>query len=232
MKHFGTGLSELHKDLAAIIRSQNQFEETKRLFLELHSMLHLSAISNTKQNEVDSLLGDLETHEYSIMVTPRAETIAWALWHITRIEDLTMNILVANDDQLFGDEWQKQLNASITDTGNALSDDEIMELSRQLNIGKLIEYRNVVGLKTRTIVQSLSPSDMKRKVSTQGLERIKQIGGVTSQESSMWLLDYWGGKDVAGLMLMPPTRHLIMHLNDCSKWKQHIREGRKCFRTA
>ena len=143
-----------------------------------------------------------------------------------------MNILVANDEQLFGDEWQKQLNASITDTGNALSDDEIMELSQQFNIEKLIEYRNVVGQKTRAIVQSLSLGDMKRKVSAQGLERIKQIGGVTSQEGSLWLLDYWGGKDVAGLLLMPPTRHLIMHLNDCSKWKQHIREGRKCFRTA
>ena len=54
MKYFGNGLSELHKDLSAIIRSNSQFEEAKRLFLKLHSMLHLSAVSDTEQNEVEA----------------------------------------------------------------------------------------------------------------------------------------------------------------------------------
>lgn len=230
MKYFGDGLSELHKELNAAIRKPDKLEEAKRLFLEIHSRLHMSSITGTEENEVDNLLNDLAPYEYSIMPTPNDETIAWALWHIARIEDLTMGILVANDEQLFDGKWKERLNAPISDTGNALSDDEIIELSRRLNMEELIAYRNAVGQRTRMIVKSLSADDMKRKASPQGLETIKQAGGVTNQEASLWLLDFWGRKDVAGLLLMPPTRHVILHLNDCCKWKQHIRRGKKCFR--
>lgn len=230
MKYFGDGLSGLHKELNAIIRKPDKLEEAKRLFLEIHSRLHMSSITETEENEVDNLLNDLAPYEYSIMPTPNDETIAWALWHIARIEDLTMGILVANDEQLFDGKWKERLNAPISDTGNALSDDEIIELSRRLNMKELIAYRNAVGQRTRMIVKSLSADDMKRKASPQGLETIKQAGGVTNQEASLWLLDFWGRKDVAGLLLMPPTRHVILHLNDCCKWKQHIRRGKKCFR--
>lgn len=230
MKYFGNELSELHKELNSIIRKPDELEEAKLSFFELHSKLHLSSITETEQNDVDILLNDLRRSEYCIMPSSKDETIAWVLWHITRIEDLTMNILVANREQVFDDKWKVQLNVSISDTGNALSDDEIMELSCQLNIKKLIAYRNAVGKSTRDIVKSLSPEDMKRKVSKQGIEAIKQAGGVTNQEDSLWLLDFWSKKDVAGLLLMPPTRHVIMHLNDCCKWKQRIRENKKLFR--
>lgn len=229
MKYFGNRPSELHKELSAIIRKQGKLDEAKQLFLELHSNVHLSSITGTSLNEVDNLLGDLEPHEYRIMPTAKDQTIAWVLWHIARIEDLTMGILVANDKQVFDDEWKEQLN-TISDTGNALSGDEIIQLSRQVNIKKLVAYRTAVGKRTRDIVRSLSANDMQRRVSAQGLEAIKQAGGVTEQDESRWLLDFWGKKDVAGLLLMPPTRHVIMHLNDCCKWKQHIREKKKCFR--
>lgn len=229
MKYFGNGLSELHKELNAIIRKPDKLDEAKQLFLELHSKLHLSSITRTSPNEVDNLLNDLAPHEFNIMPTSKDQTIAWVLWHTARIEDLTMGILVAEGKQLFDGEWKKQLN-TISDTGNALSKDEIVQLSRKLNIETLIAYRNAVGQRTLKIVKSLSANDMKRVVSAQGLTAIKQAGGVTDQDDSLWLLDFWSKKDVAGLLLMPPTRHVIGHLNDCCKWKQHIREKKKCFR--
>lgn len=232
MKYFGNGLSELHKELNAIIRRPDKLPEAKKLFCEIHSRLHLSSMTDTEHNEVDALLEDLTAEEYKIMPTSKDETIAWVLWHIARIEDLTMNILIADSPQLFNDEWKRRLNAPVTDTGNALSDDEIMELSTRLNIKELIAYRNAVGQRTQSIVASLSAQDMKRRVSAQGIEAVKQSGGVTAHENSIWLLDFWGKKDVSGLLLMPPTRHVMLHLNDCCKWKLHIRQNKKCFRHA
>jgi len=231
MKHFGAGLSELHKELNTIIRKQDKVEYAKRLFLDLHAALHLSPISGRAKNEVDQLLCDLSPHEYRIMPTAKDETIAWVLWHIARIEDLTMGILVADSEQLFNDEWRKQLNTPISDTGNALTDDEIMEFSKQINIDKLIAYRNAVGQRTCDIVKTLTATDMKRRVTSLGLATIRQIGGVTDQKDSLWLLDFWSKKDVAGILLMPPTRHVMLHLNDCCKWKQQIRERKKYFRS-
>ena len=174
MKYFGEGLSEKHKELSRIIRKPSMLEQAAQLFLEIHASLHLSRISGTQPNEVDALLSDLTDSEYAVMPSGRDETIAWVLWHIARIEDLTMGILAAKGNQLFNEEWQKRLNVSITDTGNALTDDEIMLLSKNINTAELISYRNAVGERTRKIVRELDSEALKRKVSCEDIARIRQ----------------------------------------------------------
>ena len=193
MKYFGAGLSESHKELNRIIRKPELIEQTKELFLEIHGKLHLSVVSGNERNEVDELVGDLREDEYAIMPTAKDETIAWVLWHISRIEDLTMNILVNGEKQIFNEDWQTRMNSPIRDTGNALSDNQIIQLSKSLRIQELLEYRKL------------------------------EEGGITNHEDSIWLLDFWAKKDIAGILLMPPTRHVMLHLNDCCKWKLAIR---------
>jgi len=231
MKYFGEGLSEKHKELNQIIRRADKIEQSKELFLELHARLHLSEISNTEHNEVDALIGDLMNNEYAIMPTAKDETIAWVIWHIARIEDLTMAILVAGEEQLFNDEWKQKLNSPITDTGNALCDNEIINLSKSLVLHELLNYRNEVGKRTRQIVKSLLIDAIRRKVSPQGLDKILLEGGVTKQEESIWLLNFWGKKDIAGILLMPPTRHVMLHMNDCCKWKELFRARKTFYRS-
>ena len=108
MKYFGRGLSEQHKELSSIIRKTSETERSKDLFLQIHAKLHSSVVSGTDKNEVDNLLCDLKQNEYAIMPTGKDETIAWGLWHIARIEDLTMNILVARKEQVFNQDWKEQ----------------------------------------------------------------------------------------------------------------------------
>ncbi|MBV7275635.1 DinB family protein [Clostridium thailandense] len=230
MKYFGEGLSEKHKELSKIIRNKDKISQAKLLFLDIHANLHLSETEGTIQNEVDNLIRDLKENEYAIMPKTKDETIAWVIWHIARIEDLTMNMLVAEKNQLFNEEWKSRMNISITDTGNTLTDDEIMYFSHSINIKEMLCYWNAVGESTKEIINNLQAEDMKRKVLTIDLERILDSGGVTKQKDSIWLLDFWGKKDVAGILLMPPTRHVIMHLNDCCKWKEHIRADKKIYR--
>lgn len=97
-------------------------------------------------------------------------------------------------------------------------------------IEELLNYRDAVGLRTQEIVKNLKPEDMKRTVPQERLDRIVDIGGLTEQKDSIWLLNYWGEKDYAGLLLMPPTRHLMMHINDCYNLKEAIRTKKKFFR--
>lgn len=223
MKYFGENLGEKHKELSSIIRREEMFDRARELFLEIHAALHLSEATGTKRNEVDSLIEDLQDWEYTIMPTARDETIAWALWHMARIEDLTMNYLVAGREQVFNEAWRKKIKVGITDTGNALTDEEIIALSSRINIGELLNYRSKVAERTRKIAAGLKAEDMKRKVRPADLDKILLNGGVTKHQDSIWLLDFWGRKNVAGILLMPATRHEMLHLNDCCKWKEHIR---------
>ena len=82
------------------------------------------------------------------MVTSKDETIAWALWHIARLEDLTMNLLVSGGEQVWNREWARCLGTAVADTGNAMSDDQIMELSKALRPAELLQYRSAVGRRT------------------------------------------------------------------------------------
>jgi hypothetical protein len=222
--------SERHKKLNKIIRKAECFTESVDMILNLHKDLHASIVSKLNgRNLIDGLLDDLNRDEYAIMPTSKDETIAWAIWHIARIEDLTMNILINNSDQVFDDSWKTRMNISISDTGNAMTDDEIMNFSKRICISELLKYRNVVGIKSREIVKNLCPIDMKRKILPNATSRILREGGVTEQADSIWLLDFWGKKDVAGIILMPLTRHQTLHLNDCYKWKKSIRTKKKFF---
>ncbi|GHU79149.1 hypothetical protein FACS1894191_1300 [Clostridia bacterium] len=114
MKYLGAGLSELHKELNAVIRKREELDNAKSLFLDLHAKLHLSESTGTESNEVDAILTDLSPDEYRIMPTDKDETIAWALWHLARIEDLTMNFLVAEGEQILNPEWKKDSTLRLT----------------------------------------------------------------------------------------------------------------------
>ncbi|MDR0923986.1 MAG: hypothetical protein LBN31_06505 [Hungatella sp.] len=84
----------MHKALNKIIRKKDEIEQAKTHFLDLHRELHLSEVLEGEEIEVDSLPGDRKADEYAIMPTGKAETMAWVLWHIARIEDLTRGGLV------------------------------------------------------------------------------------------------------------------------------------------
>lgn len=230
MKYFGDGLSDKHKKLKKIIYKQECFDEARDIFLDIHAHLHLSEVAQIQEHEVDRLIYDLSNNDYAIMPTKQDETIAWIIWHIARIEDLTMGILVAQGEQVFNADWQQRLHINRNDTGNAMSDDEIMDFSHHVEISELLQYRNAVGQKTREIINHLKPTDMRRKIAQFDLDKILAVGGVTKQDDSLWLLEFWGQKDVAGILLMPPTRHVMLHLNDCGRMKEMIRTRQKFYR--
>lgn len=230
MKYFGAAVSEKHSALGRIIRKKDCLDEAKRLFTEVHAAVNMPQVYGTAENELSLLLSQLPPGGHAVMPTAKDVTIAWALWHLARIEDVTMNMLVARGEQLFDDEWQRRICSPVVDTGNAMTDDEMMELSRSIDMGELICYRNSVAQRTRDIVTALSHEDMRRRAAAEDIARIAECGAVTAQEESAWLLEYWGGKDVAGLLLMPPTRHALMHLNECARIKQQLTTRKSFYR--
>ena len=38
-------------------------------------------------------------------------------------------------------------------------------------------------------------------------------------EIASWLIDYWSKRNIAELLLMPATRHNLVHLNKCLRLK-------------
>lgn len=71
---------------------------------------------------------------------------------------------------------------------------------------------------------------MKNRFKKESLNRIIEEGGVLYHPDSIWLIDFWSKKDVAGIILMPITRHQLVHLNDCIKIKNTIKKKKEFYK--
>jgi hypothetical protein len=110
------------------------------------------------------------------------------------------------------------MKIAVHDTGNAMDEKALADFSNAVDLEALRAYRVAVGRRTREIAGQLRPEDLKRKVQASRLQRIWEEGAVV--EAAGGLIEYWGKRDVAGLLLMPATRHNIVHLNEALEVKR------------
>lgn len=215
----------------------NKFDELKKalegedigvireLTLELHAMVHPAEVSGRTEKTVADFVLDymMEGHQNDLVPRETWDTdlhyagskivpICWQFWHTYRIEDLVSNILMANGQQIFNEEWKRKIGSSITDTGNALEPDELIAWSKSIDVEELRKYIITVGQNTRRILSQLTLEQVKSMVPEEWVMRILEEGGVTTDFRSVWLLVFWGRLTVGGMILTPMTSHHMMHL--------------------
>ena len=84
----------------------------------------------------------------------------------------------------------------------------------QLEKASRIETSEGAKLRKWSLIQ---PEDFKQKVDQSHLQQVMDEGAVV--EAAQDLIDYWGRRNVAGLLLMPATRHNFVHLNEALRIK-------------
>lgn len=223
--------------LRELLQKADRFDEAIKLCVQQHSMVHSSEMSGTCiETFEDEVWKDLDENTFRTAVGVKGRTVAYGMWHSSRIEDITMNILVAGTNQVIdSDNRLARINSNIYDTGNAMNERDILEFSKNINMQELRDYRINVGRRTREIFQDLRPADLKRRFDNTALERIFDIGAVSRHEAASWLVEFWGKKNVAGILLMPTTRHHIVHINESmkarskadKKYRQRISEAKQ-----
>jgi hypothetical protein len=215
MNHQQTVLREL-------LQNPAQFEQGMRLFFTQHAMLHSAQVAEPPTwSYEDTVLAGIPEAQYRLIPEGQEHTIAWLLWHMARCEDITMNLLVAGSPQvLLQNDWLKKMRTSMVDTGNAMTREEILSFSEQIDLPALREYRLAVGKRTREIALGLTPADLIRKVDPARMELVWQQGAII--EASRGIAEYWGKRDMKGLLLMPASRHLLTHLNEILEIKKTL----------
>ncbi len=210
------------KDLRLALKKPVQLELSIALFLELHAPLHDRAVSGTDGwNLEEEVWAGLTEAQFRHIPAGMEHSTAWCTWHIARIEDITMNLLVAGTDQVYShDNWKQRLHAPFDDTGNMITPENVLALSKSVAFEDLRAYRSAVGLRTREIVSALTAEDMLRKTPPERLQRGIDEGAISLNAPGV--VEYWGSLTVAGLLMMPPMRHAYIHLNECLKIKKKV----------
>ncbi|MGE5220948.1 MAG: DinB family protein [Omnitrophica WOR_2 bacterium] len=225
--------NEQQKALQEALSRSGNHQKAIELFLSQHAMVHSVEMASSEMapSTMDrsrswSFEEEIwrDTSEEAIRRIPKnsEQSIAWIFWHIARIEDVTMNLLVAGNPQLLNEgNWLERMKVEICETGNGLDAQGIEALSASIDIVMLRAYRTAVGRRTREIVQQLHPDEMNQKVASSRLKQVVDEGVLA--DTMLGLIDYWGSLKIAGLLLMPPTRHNFIHLNEALRLKHKRR---------
>ena len=145
-----------------------------------------------------------------------SKSIAYSLWHIFRIEDIVAHTLISGDEQVFfSGAFAECINSPIITTGNELFKQQIADFSKSLDLDELYSYISEVKEGTEMMLKDMSYDMLKRKVLPENRSDLLKLNVVSDDKNAAWLVDYWCGKDIRGLIQMPFSRHWIMHIEAC-----------------
>ncbi len=207
------------KTLRSALDDPAGFDRAIALALSQHGWTHEAVVSGAEASTfADQLWEDLDTETARRISLKSDHSIAWLTFHLARIEDTAMNILVAGAPMVLEQGgWLEAMQTSVRHTGNLMPAEEIAQLSQEIHLGALRDYRIAVGKRTREIIQSLTPERLPEKVSSARIQHIRNQGAVLPEAED--LLAYWRRRTVAGLLLMPATRHNMVHTNEALRLK-------------
>ncbi len=96
---------------------------------------------------------------------PGANTIAWLIWHLARVQDHHIAELLDTEQIWAGGDWARRcgLEPDPSNTGYGHGPDEIATV-RPDGPDVLLEYLDAVDRRTRTMLEQLGPEDLDRIV--------------------------------------------------------------------
>ena len=201
--------AEKNKKMQELIGKEKTFPEGIEVLLELRKDLF---------EQITSIVREYPAEAFWQMPFAGAEgyhskTLVYSIWHIFRIEDIVAHSMILQDEQvLFREHWLKKTKSPIITTGNELQGEQIAEFSKKLDVKSVFEYAKAVMNSTNELLKGLEYKELKRKFTDADKEKLIAGNYVSTDENAFWLIDYWCGKDVKGLIKMPFSRHWIMHI--------------------
>ncbi|HWI62965.1 MAG TPA: hypothetical protein VNT75_14050 [Symbiobacteriaceae bacterium] len=185
------------------------------LFLREHGAGHSSAVVQHPLNS-DSLWKGMG--EAGLRTRPHGlNSLAWLFWHMTRVEDANVACAVAGTAQVLDDQWASRLRVTRRDVGTGMTKAEVAELSEQIDLQALWDYREAVGRRTRALVSSLGSDYLLAPFTEDDLRRAAAEGVLDGDEH--WLV----GIPREALLFWWGAHHTLMHVGQVMMVKNALR---------
>jgi DinB superfamily len=134
-----------------------------QVFLTLHAYIHAATTPGAPSVE-DRVLAGL-TDAQLRQCLDQHNSIVWLLWHIARVEDLTINTGVRGVPEVLDrGGWQPRLGVKRRDIGTGMSDKEVAQFSAQVDVAAVRAYRAAVAQETRTGLTARDFEDLDKPV--------------------------------------------------------------------
>jgi hypothetical protein len=175
-----------------------------QLFLQRHDVLY------------DFFLADywkmVPEGKMRIRPHPMVNSIAWNLWHMTRVEDSGLNLFVSEGRQILDEgDWTIRLKIPWRHNGGGMTFDEVDDLNRRIDMQELHNYSNAVRVWTNEIVTNIHLLDLDETLKPERLKVIFVEEGLAlsdADERIKWYSGWSKGKCLLNLGLTHPFLHV------------------------
>jgi hypothetical protein len=188
--------------------------DARQLFLEQLAAVHSAAVGGNKHSIAERTFGGVTDAQMRLRPRPDLNSLAWLLFHIARAEDVFVNVILHHRRQVFDEAWAKRMEITRRDFGVGMTSDQVTELSQQLNLAALREYRDAVGLHTRQLVAAFKDEDWQGTVSVEAVQRAADEGAFGNRADL--LLKVFPGRPRAAVLSGIAITHAAGHMGEAN----------------
>lgn len=184
--------------------------DARDLFLDQHTAVHSAAVGGNKASAAERAFAGLTDEQMRVRPREDLNSLAWIMWHIARGEDILVNPVLAGRPQVLDEAWLGRLKVPRRDLGTGMTSAEVSELTRQVDLAALRDYRDAVGRRTREVVGGFGAKDWEGQITAEALERAVPQSSFGAR-AEMLVKAFTGRPRTAvlcGLALFHPAQHL------------------------
>src|SRR2546426_10675296 len=112
-------------------------------FLLQHARFHCADVAD-KDSLAERILNNVTDDQMRRRPAKGLNSLVWLLWHMARVEDVAVNLVVTDGRQVLDDDWIVRLNVPWRHIGTGMTEAEVGELSERTDVAGVREYRSAV----------------------------------------------------------------------------------------
>ncbi len=202
--------------------------DARTLFLADHARIHAAAVSAADDPAIVALAGfsyeDATLYKLAdadLLACPDGgNSIAWLLWHMSRLEDVVVNTLLRGSPEVLDqDGWVATLGVEARDIGTSNSDDEVAGFSQRVDVAALGTYRAAVGRETRAWARA---ADFDSLAAPPDVEARLAAAPPALHQRAQWLIKFWAGKPALALLSFAVVGHAFVHFGEAQTIRKRL----------
>ncbi|MGD8455450.1 MAG: DinB family protein [Anaerolineales bacterium] len=138
---------------------------------------------------------------------PRVNSLAWNMWHLTRVEDIAINRFIADRPQVLDEgDWMEKMGVPLRHNGFAMTFPQVDELSQGIDLGALRGYSQALKARTLEVVSELTEGILQEKLTEERVRAVMFDEGAAGPGAEGLVENYIGWTKAACLM-----NHALTH---------------------
>jgi len=149
----------------------------RTLFTLQHHQVHSGALSSSNDDFhiPDMIVNGMSEEQLRLSPRDDQNSVAWLMWHVARCEDVVGGAILSSHGQVLDDGWDLKMGVPRRDIGTGMTQAEVRDLSQQIDIDALLEYRLTVGRRTTDLLDRLDDESLGRPVTPDSIDTLRAL---------------------------------------------------------